>query len=41
MKTIGVLGAGIMGNGIAQASALAGYDVVLYDIDQKFIDLLY
>ena len=38
MKTIGVLGAGIMGNGIAQASALAGYDVILYDIDQKFLD---
>ena len=38
MKTIGVLGAGIMGNGIAQASAMAGYEVILYDIDQKFID---
>jgi 3-hydroxybutyryl-CoA dehydrogenase len=33
-----VLGAGIMGNGIAQVSAMAGYDVILYDIDQKFID---
>jgi len=38
MKTIGVLGAGIMGNGIAQTSAVAGYEVILYDIDQKFID---
>lgn len=38
MKTIGVLGAGIMGNGIAQASAVADYDVLLFDIDQKFID---
>ena len=34
----GVLGAGIMGNGIAQVSAIAGYEVILYDIDQKFID---
>lgn len=32
MKTIGVIGAGTMGSGIALASALAGYDVVLYDI---------
>ena len=39
MKNIGILGAGIMGNGIAQVSAIAGYDVLLYDIDQKFIDL--
>lgn len=32
MKTIGVIGAGTMGSGIALASALSGYDVVLYDI---------
>ena len=38
MKTIGVLGAGIMGNGIAQVSAIADYDVLLFDIDQRFID---
>ena len=38
MKTIGVLGAGIMGNGIAQVSTIAGYEAILYDIDQKFID---
>ncbi len=38
MKSIGVLGAGIMGNGIAQISAMADYEVILYDIDQKFID---
>lgn len=33
MKTIGVIGAGQMGSGIAQVSAQAGYRVVLSDID--------
>ena len=32
--TIGVLGAGQMGSGIAQVAALAGFDVVLGDVDQ-------
>ena len=32
IKTIGVIGAGQMGNGIAHVCALAGYDVVLNDI---------
>jgi 3-hydroxybutyryl-CoA dehydrogenase len=32
LKTIGVIGAGQMGNGIAHVSALAGYDVILSDI---------
>jgi len=31
LKTIGVIGAGLMGNGIAHASLLAGYDVILVD----------
>ncbi len=34
LKTIGVIGAGQMGNGIAHVSALAGYDVVLSDISE-------
>ncbi|MHA1974675.1 MAG: 3-hydroxyacyl-CoA dehydrogenase family protein [Candidatus Hodarchaeales archaeon] len=38
MTKIGVLGAGIMGNGIVQVSAMAGYDVVMIDIDEKFIN---
>ena len=32
MTKIGVLGAGVMGGGIAQVCAIAGYDVVCYDI---------
>ncbi|MEN3745650.1 3-hydroxybutyryl-CoA dehydrogenase [Sphingomonas sp. HF-S3] len=34
MKTIGVIGAGQMGAGIAQVSAQAGYRVLLSDVDQ-------
>jgi 3-hydroxybutyryl-CoA dehydrogenase len=37
-RSIGVVGAGTMGNGIAQVFAMAGYDVTLNDIDQRFID---
>src|SRR5262249_22244107 len=32
LKTVGVLGAGIMGGGIAQSAAYSGYKVVLFDI---------
>lgn len=32
IQQIGVLGAGQMGNGIAQVAAVAGYDITLYDI---------
>ena len=35
LKTIGVIGAGQMGNGIAHGSALAGYNVVLSDISEE------
>jgi 3-hydroxybutyryl-CoA dehydrogenase len=34
-KTIAVLGAGTMGNGIAHVCARAGFPVILYDVDQK------
>src|SRR5687767_5647742 len=37
-ETIGVIGAGTMGNGIAQTAAGTGYDVVMCDIDQAFLD---
>ena len=38
IKKVGVLGCGLMGSGIAQVSAMAGYDVVVLEADQKFID---
>ena len=38
IKTVGVLGAGVMGAGIAQAAAYSGYQVVLKDVEQKFVD---
>lgn len=38
IKTIGVLGAGVMGAGIAQACANAGFKVIVKDIEQKFLD---
>lgn len=38
IKQVGVIGAGTMGNGIAQTFATSGYEVVLIDIDQKFLD---
>jgi 3-hydroxyacyl-CoA dehydrogenase len=33
VRSIGVLGAGVMGGGIAQVCAIAGFDVLCYDID--------
>jgi enoyl-CoA hydratase/3-hydroxyacyl-CoA dehydrogenase len=38
INRITVLGSGIMGHGIAQVSAMAGYNVTLRDIDQSFLD---
>lgn len=38
IKNITVLGSGIMGHGIAQVSAMAGYNVVLRDIEKSFLD---
>lgn len=38
IKKVGVVGAGQMGNGIAHVIALAGYDVVLNDIETARID---
>jgi 3-hydroxybutyryl-CoA dehydrogenase len=38
IKTIGVLGAGVMGNGIAQVAAMAGYNVILRDIEDRFVE---
>jgi len=38
IKMIGVLGAGSMGNGIAQVGAQAGYQVVMRDIEDRFVE---
>ena len=38
VKHIGVIGAGTMGNGIAQVCATSGYDVTLVDIDEGILE---
>jgi 3-hydroxybutyryl-CoA dehydrogenase len=38
IKSVGIVGAGQMGNGIAQVFAMAGYDVLLNDIAQDSLD---
>ena len=38
VDTVGVVGAGTMGNGIAQVAAVAGYDVVMRDIETAFVE---
>jgi 3-hydroxybutyryl-CoA dehydrogenase len=38
VKIIGVLGAGSMGNGIAQVAAQAGYQVIMRDIESRFVE---
>jgi 3-hydroxybutyryl-CoA dehydrogenase len=37
-ELIGVIGAGTMGNGIAQVAARAGFDVVLRDVKEEFLE---
>ena len=38
VKTIGVVGSGQMGNGIAQVSAMAGFNVIMSDIKEEFCE---
>jgi 3-hydroxybutyryl-CoA dehydrogenase len=38
IKTVAVLGAGTMGNGIAHVFARAGYKVILRDVEQRFLE---
>jgi len=38
IKKIGVVGAGTMGTGIAQVAAVAGFDVVLNDVGDEFLE---
>ena len=39
IKTIGIIGAGQMGNGIAHVAALAGFDIRLLDISEDALKL--
>ena len=38
IRSVGVLGAGVMGNGIAHAFASAGYNVIMRDIEDRFVE---
>jgi 3-hydroxybutyryl-CoA dehydrogenase len=38
IRKIGVLGCGLMGSGIAQVAATAGFDVIVLEVEQKFLD---
>jgi 3-hydroxybutyryl-CoA dehydrogenase len=37
-KAVGVIGAGVMGSGIAQAAAMAGHQVKLRDVESSFLE---
>jgi 3-hydroxybutyryl-CoA dehydrogenase len=39
LTSIGIIGAGQMGSGIAYVCAASGYKVKLYDIDSKLINI--
>jgi 3-hydroxybutyryl-CoA dehydrogenase len=38
IRTVGVLGCGLMGSGIAQVSAAAGYKTIVREVDEQFLD---
>ena len=38
IKTLGVIGAGQMGSGIAQVAAASGLEVIMNDISSEFVD---
>ena len=38
IQTVGVIGAGTMGNGIAHVAARCGFKVILHDLEQRFLD---
>src|SRR5574337_1163039 len=38
IRKVGVLGCGLMGSGIAQVSATAGFDTTVLEVEQKFLD---
>ena len=38
IRKVGVLGCGLMGSGIAQVSAMSGFDVTVLEVEQKLLD---
>src|ERR1700726_2736628 len=38
IRKVGVLGCGLMGSGIAQVAATSGFDVVVLEVEQKYLD---
>src|SRR5215469_6578377 len=38
IKKVGVMGCGLMGSGIAQVAATAGFDTIVLEQEQKFLD---
>ena len=38
IKQVGVLGCGLMGSGIAQVAAMAGFDTTVLEVEQKYLD---
>src|ERR1700740_1755053 len=38
IQKVGVLGCGLMGSGIAQVCATAGFDVTVLEVEQKYLD---
>ncbi len=38
IRKVGVLGCGLMGSGIAQVAAMAGFDVIVLEAEQRFLD---
>jgi 3-hydroxybutyryl-CoA dehydrogenase len=38
IQTVGVIGGGTMGNGIAQVAARSGFRVIMHDLEQRFLD---
>jgi hypothetical protein len=38
IKSVGILGCGLMGSGIAQVCATAGFEVTVLEVEQKYLD---
>ena len=38
IQKVGVLGCGLMGSGIAQAAATAGFEITVLEVEQRFLD---